>query len=67
MFTAQLSSNERGADHRKHFYSVSSRVRFDGNVFVDPLPSNKLFRLSRVMLHYYYLHFNNCYFGAFLN
>jgi hypothetical protein len=49
---ALLRSNERGVDHRKHRCSVAARVRFRGNVFTEPLPSNELFRLSGVISQY---------------
>jgi hypothetical protein len=49
VFTAPLLSNTRGANHRKHRSSVVARFRFSGNVFTEPLLSNKLFRLSGVM------------------
>jgi hypothetical protein len=52
VLTAPLRSNERGADHRKHSFFIVARVRFRGNVFTVPLPSNKLFRLSDVMSEY---------------
>jgi hypothetical protein len=49
VFTATLLSNERVADRRKQGSTLFARVRFRGNVFTAPLPSNKLFRLSGVM------------------
>jgi hypothetical protein len=49
MFTAPLSSNACGADHRKHCSSIVALVRFRGNVLTEPLPSNELFPLSYVM------------------
>jgi hypothetical protein len=52
VFTAPSRSNERGADHRKLRSSIVARVRFQGNVFTEPLPSNELFRLSGVMSQY---------------
>jgi hypothetical protein len=52
MFTSPLRSSERGADDRKHRTSIFARVRFRGNVFTEPLPSNELFRLSGVMSQY---------------
>jgi hypothetical protein len=52
VFTAPLRTNAHGADHRKHSSSIGERVRFCGNVFTEPLPSNELFRLSGVMSQY---------------
>jgi hypothetical protein len=52
VFTAPLLSKECGADHRKHRSSVVARGRFRGNVFTEPLPSRKLFRLSGVIAQY---------------
>jgi hypothetical protein len=52
VFTAPLRSNERGDDHRKHRFSIVARVRYRGNVFSEPLPSNELFWLSGVMSQY---------------
>jgi hypothetical protein len=52
VFTAPLHYNARGGDHRKHRTSRVARVRFRGNVFSEPLPSNELFRLSGVMSQY---------------
>jgi hypothetical protein len=52
VFTAPLRSNEYGTDHRKHRSSTVARVRFHGNVFTEPLPSNELFLLSGVMSQY---------------
>jgi hypothetical protein len=51
-FIASLHSNARGADHSKHRFSIVARFRFRGNMFTEPLPSNKLFRLSGIISHY---------------
>jgi hypothetical protein len=56
MFTLPLRSNERGPEHRKHRSSVVAHVRFRGNVFTEPLPSNELFRLLGVMSQYNVAH-----------
>jgi hypothetical protein len=47
-------SNERSADHRKHRSSIVARVRFRGNVFTEPLPSNELFRHNIMLLGFYF-------------
>jgi uncharacterized protein YaaR (DUF327 family) len=52
MFTTPLLSNERGAHHKKHIFSIFARVPFHGNVFTETLPSNKLFRFSGVISQY---------------
>jgi hypothetical protein len=52
VFTALLRRNERGADHIKRRSSIVERVRFRGNVFTKPLPSNELFRISGVISQY---------------
>jgi hypothetical protein len=44
---APLHGNARGAP-----LSIVSRVRYRGDVFTEPLPNNKLFRLSGVMSQY---------------
>jgi hypothetical protein len=51
VFTAQLRSYARGANHRKRRSSIVARFHFRGNVFTGPLPINELFRLSGVMSH----------------
>jgi hypothetical protein len=56
VFTAPLLNNARGEDHRKHCSSVVARIRFRGNVFAEPLPSNRLFRFLDVMLQYIYMY-----------
>jgi hypothetical protein len=52
LFTAQLRSNKRGANHRKHRSSMVARVRFRWNVFTETLPSIKIFQLLGVMSQY---------------
>jgi hypothetical protein len=61
VFNAPLPSKERGADHRKHRSYIVARVRFYGNVFTEPLLSNKPFRLSGVITQYLYLRANIMY------
>jgi hypothetical protein len=56
VFTAPLRSSESGADHREHRFSIVACVLFCGNVFTEPLPSNKLFKLSGVMSQYIIRH-----------
>jgi hypothetical protein len=53
VFTTPLRSNARGADHRKHRFSIIARVRFSGSVFTGPLLSNELFRLSGIIVTIY--------------
>jgi hypothetical protein len=52
MFTAPLRSNAHSTDHRKHRSFIIARVRFRGYVFIEPLSSNELFRLSGFMSQY---------------
>jgi hypothetical protein len=54
MFTAPLRSNKRGTGDRKHRSPIVAHVRFRGNMFTEPLPSNVIFRLSGVMSQYYW-------------
>jgi hypothetical protein len=53
MFTAPLRSNERSADHTKHSSLTVARLRFRGIMFIEPLPSSELLRLSGVMSQYF--------------
>jgi hypothetical protein len=36
-------------------FSTVPRLRFNGNEHTKPMPSNELFRLSRVMSQYHYM------------
>jgi hypothetical protein len=49
VFTAQLLSNAREVNHRKHRSPNVALVHFLGNVFRKPLSSNELLRLSGFM------------------
>jgi hypothetical protein len=49
VFIAPLPSNARGADYRKHRFSIAARVRFRRNVFTEQLPSNTCFSSSTVL------------------
>jgi hypothetical protein len=48
-FTTSLHNNKRGADQRKHSSFIVARIRFRGNAFTEPLPSNEFSLPSGVM------------------
>jgi hypothetical protein len=52
MFAVPLRSISTALTTVNNLSYIVGRVRFRGNVFTEPLPSNEFFRLSGVMSQY---------------